>query len=99
MKVENMSWEILDAIYSAYGDNTEDGKKLLMACMSYLYNLNNHKDKKLDSQLDEIATEMGYCVRCGNKLVTEEWDEIHNELDDNPIEHFSEEFCPLCDLH
>ena len=97
MKYEKMNWEILEAIKNEYDDGTEEGKELIRDCMLYLKELNNFKDDSLNEQILDWFEANSYCIDCGCKLQAYEWSEAHTELDGNPLEYFSAEFCPNCD--
>ena len=90
--MENMSIEILDAICDAYNDD----KDLVVKCLFYLYH--NSTDDKLNRQIVDIMSEMGYCITCGDKLTTYEYKETHTELDYNNEEIMSAEICRHCDF-
>ena len=39
------------------------------------------------------------CETCGGDLLFYEFDEIHTELDNNDVELFTVELCPICDKY
>lgn len=91
-KVENMSWEILDLITEEFYDD----KSLVKDCLYYLYH--TISDKKMKEQIEDWFKMNCYCLVCGNKLKTYQYDETHSELEYDNIEHCFVELCPLCDM-
>lgn len=89
--MENMSYEVFEAIKDIYSDDN----KLVKDCLFYLY----HKttDNKLKLLITDWFKKYGYCIECGSKLQSYEWAESHDELEGSPNEYFSCLICPNCE--
>ena len=88
--MENMSFEILEAIRDTYNDGTEDSNELIAKCAYFLYHTCN--DETLRHDCVEIMNDTHYCLSCGNKMIFYEWEEVR------PIgvEMMGTYDCPIC---
>ena len=96
MNVPNMISEVIESIDYMFSDIPEVG----VDCLLFLQSLKNNP--KMVNSLSERATaelvERNRCTRCGEKLHTYQYNEVHNELDDNPVEVMYDMACPNCDM-
>lgn len=90
--MENMREEVFDAIVSYYDLDFSLVKDVLY----YIYHTTRDVDMKI--KIEDWFYENGWCVNCNSELVLEEFEEIHTELEGNPIEHYHTLLCPYCDL-
>lgn len=89
--MENYSREIIDTLCDVYNDNEE----LVMDMLYYLYKTSN--DEKMKNQIEDIFEDYHYCIECGNKMEENHYAEVHTELDERPVEYFTEWNCPFCE--
>lgn len=89
--MESFAREILDVICEEYSDD----KDLVAQILLYLYNTS--RDDKMTSNICDIMSAMDYCLQCGDKMATFEWDELHTELEYDNVEKFSQTLCEVCD--
>ena len=89
--MENMSVAVLDSICESY----KSDKDLIATILHYLYKTST--DVKMHSQIHDVMTDMNYCIECGEKLISYEWKEVHDELEGNPYEYRYATFCHKCD--
>lgn len=96
MNYPNMSYEIIEAIEQAFGDNAD----LMIDCFLYLTAL--HENQDFCNQLKQIAEDrldkINVCPKCGTVMQYSTWKEPHTELGINVYEEMSERYCPNCDL-
>lgn len=92
----NMYPEILDAITMAYNNYPE----LQVDCLLYLGELKDNwqRTNELSTRASMLLEKMNYCPRCGESLQTYHYNEVHTELEECPIEEFTELYCPNCDI-
>lgn len=89
-KIENMSWEVYEAIISSYAHSEDE----LLYIFEYLYYTTT--DKILKDMIESWAEENHYCIECGVEKSRFDYDERHDELDGEWYEHFIEYLCPIC---
>lgn len=90
-KGENFSREIIDTLCDDY----KDDEQLVMDMLRYLYYTST--DDKMKEQIVMIFNDFNYCLECGSKMQLYEYDEIHDELTYNNVEHIKYYECPICD--
>lgn len=89
--MENMAYEVVDAIECFY----EEDKELVKDCLFYLYHTTT--DNKIKSKIEKWFDNNSYCIECGSELKRFDWEEVHDELEDCPRECFISFECPYCD--
>ena len=91
-KVENMTWEILDALKDAYCDGTKEGKEVMSAICYFLYTMD---DDTMKEACAKMLGDLGYCLECGSELQSYHYKEYHEEVD--AYETMFATLCPCCD--
>ena len=91
--MDNMADEILDAICDTY----KDDKDMIASCARFLY-CKTHDETLIDKCV-KVIDKLGYCLACGTKMVSYEYEERHDELEGNNVETNSAMFCPICDRY
>ena len=95
MEYPNMGNEIIEAIQEYFKNDEE----IQIDCLMCLMGL--EIDKKLTNKISSMSfkrlQQMQVCPICGTKLESYSHKEIHDELEDKPIEYISELYCPNCD--
>ena len=89
--IENMSTEALDAILDTY----KDDKELISTILFFLYHTSD--DDRLRQNIATLMEDMDKCISCNSDVMTYEFQEVHNELDNNDIETFVAKLCSHCD--
>lgn len=86
-----MIYDIVEAIEYKYGNDIDTVVEILMDLKE------NIDNQKYEYYIEEELESLGYCSDCGTKLEIIETQEVHTELDGNPIEYLYEPKCPNCD--
>lgn len=92
--MENMSFEVLDAIRDCFNDNTDESNELIATICHYLYHTTT--DDRMKQGCVEIMNDLQYCIQCGSKMAYYEWSEPHTELDVTEYEIMGTWDCPRC---
>lgn len=93
--MEDFSTEIIECITEDYKDDED----LIVGMLMYLYKGCNFdkRMKPLRMKILDWFEENNYCIQCGSKFEVITYEEVHTELDGNPIEYINELVCPVCD--
>lgn len=91
--MENMSFEILDAIRDCFNDNNDESNELIATVCHYLYHTT--VDDKMKQGCVEIMNDLEYCITCNTKLISYPYQEYHGEI--NEYENLCAVVCPICD--
>lgn len=89
MNYPNMYPEIIEAL-KEYWKNDAD---ILADCLVHLVNISDTPKMRYDIE-DELA-KMGRCIKCGTKLICDEWKEYRSEV--NTYEIMRDCICPNCE--
>ena len=92
----NMCPEILEAIHLMH----EDYPNVEVDCLLYLTELKDNwtRTTELSNRAIDKLQEMGRCSTCGSALEYYHYVQPHFELEENPVEHLIERYCPNCDI-
>lgn len=89
MVVDNYGYEVVSYL-SDYVKDDEELRNILF----YLYHTT--KDEPLKTYIEDAFEQKHWCVHCGSELSRYEWNEIHNELEYDNVEHCVTWICNNC---
>lgn len=94
MYVPNMTSEIIDAVDYLFADEPD----IVADCLLYMRGLGDLPEmaKSLSDRARMELVRRDRCDRCGGKLQMFRYGEVHNELDEKPVEQMYVMMCPNC---
>lgn len=86
--------DMMEALLKYYKDDVD----VVVDILLWLHDIINKGDKHICADINQMLSDLGRCIYCGEKMQSTVIKNIHTELDGNVVEYESVDFCPVCDI-